>query len=496
MKHTNQIVGAILLLTTLMVPSAFSESNIKKPNVSGAFYSADPRQLSADVQKYISSAKTAEASGPIDIVIVPHAGYFYSGAVAGYGFKAVSGQKYNTIVVLAPSHYVGFDGIAVWSEGGFETPLGTVMVDEEFAGKLIKSSPKTDFNRNAFEREHALEVEIPFLQETFKSFKIVPVVMGQPAPETLKSFAQALKEIIGERKDVLIVVSTDLSHYHDDATARKMDQDAISAIEAMDIERIWQGHSRRTMEMCGFIPVVTSLLYAKLKGLDQVDVLKYANSADASGDRERVVGYSAILISGRQASPENNESALTKEQKVRLLNIARQSVESYVQTGKKYEFKETDPRLLTKEGAFVTIHKHGRLRGCIGHIIATGPLCYLVRDMAIASATQDPRFNPLTKEELKDIDVEVSVLSTPKVVKSADEIVLGKHGVIISQGAYHHGVFLPQVADETGWSKEEFMGQLCAQKAGLPSECWKDPKTKIEIFTADVFSEKDFFSEK
>ena len=155
------------------------------------------------------------------------------------------------------------------------------------------------------------------------------------------------------------------------------------------------------------------------------------------------------------------------------------------------DVKEADARLSWEEGAFVTLHKNGNLRGCIGNIIGRKPLYQTVRDMAISSATQDPRFPPVTSDELDDIDVEVSVLSKPKVIASVDEIELGVHGVIVSQGPFHSGVFLPQVAEETQWTKEEFLSHLCSQKANLPADCWKDQKTKIEIFTADVFSETD-----
>ena len=152
---------------------------------------------------------------------------------------------------------------------------------------------------------------------------------------------------------------------------------------------------------------------------------------------------------------------------------------------------EVDRRLTLNEGAFVTIHKGGQLRGCIGNIVTQKPLYLTVRDMAIAAATEDPRFPRVRPEELDQIDVEVSVLSLPRVIRDVDEIELGVHGVIVSKGPLHYGVFLPQVAEETNWTKEEFLSQLCAQKAHLPADAWKDPGTKMEVFTADVFSEKD-----
>lgn len=483
-------IKIIILLFIIMSPPAFGDSKIKSPNVSGMFYDAAPKQLSAQIDRFMTQAKVEPQERPQAIVIAPHAGYVYSGAVAAYGFKSVSHHKYTTIVILAPSHYFGFDGIAVWQEGGFQTPLGIVEVDQVFAKKLISANEKFYFEPRAFEQEHSLEVEIPFLQKTFQDFKIVAVIMGQPAFSTLKDFARSLNEMIGDRNDVLVVVSTDLSHYHDDATARKMDQKTIETIKALRAEELWRGcRLREEMEMCGFVPVTAALLYAKEKGLDHVEVLHYANSGDVSGDKDRVVGYTSIVIS--KGGQQKSDAALTLSQKKKLMDIAKQTIKTYVQTGKVLEVQETDPRLLQEDGAFVTIHKSGRLRGCIGHILGRGPLYRTVRDAAIASATQDPRFTAVTKEELDQLDVEVSVLSKPRVIQDVGEIQLGVHGVIVSRGEKHQGLFLPQVADGTGWTKEVFLSQLCAQKAGLPADAWKDPQTKIEIFTAEVFSEKD-----
>ncbi len=272
---------------------------IKEPNVSGQFYSADPKELRADIEKFMSAASNTPSPKHIDIIIAPHAGYIYSGPVAGYSFKAVSQTPYKTIVILAPSHFYGFDGISIWEKGGFKTPLGIADVDEEFTKKLMATNPNFYFDSKAFEREHSLEVEIPFLQKTFNDFKIVPIVFGQPSVQLLNDFAMSLKETIGDRKDVLIVVSTDLSHYHDDGFAREMDARTIGAIKELNAKQIWMENQKRTMEMCGFIPVVTAILYAQHKGLTDVELLNYGNSGDVTGDKSSVVGYSAIAIYGK-----------------------------------------------------------------------------------------------------------------------------------------------------------------------------------------------------
>ena len=476
---------------------SFADPNIKEPNVSGSFYSANPAQLSKEVDVFLKAAAAAPSSKKIDMVIVPHAGYVYSGPVAAYGYKTVSQNRYSTIIIIAPSHFFPFDGVSIWEAGAFKTPLGSVAVDEELAKKIISEHKEFYFDKSVFEREHSLEVQLPFLQEVFEDFKIVPILMGQPSFEVTESLADTLANVLKGREDVLIVISTDMSHYHDDTTARKMDHATIETIKKLDARRFWDLCTVRKLEMCGFVPVTTALLYAQKMGLTDINVLRYANSGDVTGEKDRVVGYTSITFSKGGKPPEENQeeqkgvAPLTQKQKRGLIDIAERTIVQYVVGGQILGVSEKDPRLLEHEGAFVTIHKNKALRGCIGNIVTDKPLYQTVRDMAIAAATQDPRFKPLTKEELSDIEVEISVLSKPERIKSIDEIQMGVHGVIVHQGPLHHGIFLPQVATETGWSKEEFLSQLCAQKAGLPPDAWKDPRTVIEIFSAQVFSEKD-----
>ncbi len=485
----NTYTTILFLIFSLLMPSpSFSEYKVKEPNVAGQFYPANKKELSAQLDDFFSQVQTTLSGKHINIIIVPHAGYIYSGGVAAYGYKAVSGASYKTIVILAPSHYYPFDGISVWTEGAFRTPLGDVSVDNGFAQELSSANAKFQFEPSVFEKEHSVEVEIPFLQKTFKDFKIVPVIMGQPSTQLLQEFATTLDKIVGTRDDVLIVVSSDMSHYHQDAAARAMDSHTLEAIKAMDVQQFYRECYKRSMEMCGFIPVTAALLYAKERGLDKVEVLKYANSGDVTGDKSSVVGYSATVIYSDESGM--SVSSLSKEQKRQLIDIAKTSINEYVKEGKMSSFKVTDPRLMEKEGAFVTIKNKGQLRGCIGNIIGTKPLSMLVREMAVAAATSDPRFPAVAKEELKDLEVEVSVLSKPQVVKDASAIKEGVHGVIVSHGEDHQGVFLPQVWESLS-TKEEFLSVLCTQKAGLPADCWKDPNTTIEVFTADFFSEKD-----
>lgn len=182
------------------------------------------------------------------------------------------------------------------------------------------------------------------------------------------------------------------------------------------------------------------------------------------------------------------ETILNAEQKKKLLKIARDTIVEYIKNKKIIGIKETDPILNQTMGAFVTLHENNQLRGCIGNIIGEKALYLTVQDMSIASSTEDPRFSPLTKEEIPLIHIEISVLSPLKKIKNSDEIILGKHGVLVKNNT-QGGVFLPQVANETGWTKEEFMNNLCAHKAGLPKDAWKKNQCEIYIFNAEVFGE-------
>jgi AmmeMemoRadiSam system protein A len=206
------------------------------------------------------------------------------------------------------------------------------------------------------------------------------------------------------------------------------------------------------------------------------------------------VGYmSAVFYESdkteKKVSSNSMDAPLNEEQQKVLIKLARDTIDLYLKSGQRIQFDSEDERFKVKQGAFVTLRKQGDLRGCIGHIIPMEALSDTIIDMAIASSTEDPRFRRVTPNEMKDIDIEISVLSIPRRVKSADEIEIGKHGVIVSRGM-RKGVFLPQVADETGWDKVTFLQHLCADKAGLPKDAWKDKDTEIDVFTAQVFEEK------
>ena len=474
-----------------MTPQAHADEFIKKPNVSGQFYPGSAAEVNAFMDEAFAKVGTVPQDKNVEVLISPHAGYVYSGWVAAYGYKAVATRKYSTIILIGPSHFHSYSGASIWPKGKFETPLGAVEIDEESAAQLMAADSDLKYSPDAFTPEHSIEVQLPFIQRDFPGAKIVPILMGNPDPSVCMRLAQAINGLVGSRKDILVLISTDLSHYHNDKVARPMDTDTLKAMVDKDVEGFWNGITAGKMEACGFTSVVTGLLYAKMRGLNGVELLRYANSGDATGDKSRVVGYSSVIFYNSSA-PDVKGSSLNSVQKKRLVEIARDTLDAFVQTGKKPDFKETDERLNKVQGAFVTLTKRGVLRGCIGNIIGDKALYLTVRDMAVAAASEDSRFPKVATDDLKDIELEVSVLSVPKkITNSQTDIQLGTHGVIVSRGMFNRGVFLPQVATETGWDLDRFMGELCSQKAGLPSDCWKDPKTTIEVFTAEVFNEKD-----
>lgn len=472
----------------LLTMSCFAE-DVKQPNVAGAFYPDNPVVLSEMIDKCLQDANPQTLEGEIFALISPHAGYDFSGSVAAYGYKLIKNRGYKTVVIIGPSHYSGFYGISVYPQGAFRTPLGDVFIDAEFTGKLIDATADIKFIPQAFQREHSVEVQIPFLQKALTAFKIVPIIMGQVDFGLCQELANRLVSLIGNRKDVLVIASTDMYHGYDYDEAEAIDRFTLSVLEEMNPQKLYNKISEGTAQFCGGNGVVVTMLTAKGLGHNKLKVLKYANSAQITNRKVKgvwTVGYTSCVIDREKGE----EAMLNKDQRKRLLGIARNSIDTYLKTGKKLELTEQDPVLNKKMGAFVTLHERGELRGCIGNLVGSQPLYLTVRDMAVEAAVGDPRFPPVKKEELKDIAIEISALSELERIADPLSIELGVHGVLVRRG-FNSGVFLPQVATETGWAKEEFLSNLCSHKAGLSADAWKDKATEIYVFTAEVFSEND-----
>jgi len=483
----------ILFLTACSVEQASNDmpKEIRPPAVAGQFYPAAAEEITEQINGYLKQASTPPVAGEIKAIIVPHAGYDFSGQVAAYAFKLLEGVKINTAVLIGNSHTAYFDGAAIDSSDVWQTPLGQVAVDKELADKLIKADSAIKYDASVHGQDHVLEVEIPFLQVVLAgNFKIVPIMLGNKADDSYKKLAKALKDNLGEND--VVVVSSDMSHYPKHEDANKIDRGALEKIKSGKVDELEKyvesvensGVANEQTVLCGIDAVKTLLELARLSGWDKIEVLKYLNSGDVSGigDKNRVVGYGAVAFAQIQTA-----GGLNREQRELLLTMAKETVESFVTTGQAPEFDVTDERLKQKQGAFVTLTKNGQLRGCIGQIVPTDePLWQVVREMAVAACSEDGRFNPVEKSELDELEYEVSVLSAPEAIDDWKKIELGKQGVIIRKGG-RSGVFLPQVATETGWTLEEFLGQLCSQKAGLSPSCYKDKDTEIQIFSAQVF---------
>lgn len=464
--------------------------NIKEPDVAGAFYPGDPVELSAMIDGFLSAANPEKKDGQIFGLICPHAGYGFSGQTAAFGYKLIQDKPYKTVVIIGVSHFYGFGGISVYPQGKFRTPLGDLEIDSEFAKKLLNREEGIVFDPEAFKNEHSVEVQLPFLQKVLSDFKIVPIITGDTSFSTYQKLAQLLKQEIASRQGVLVIASCDLYHGYDYQDAQKYDELTLSSIKNMDAEGIYNALRQGNLEFKDGFPAIILLMLAKDMGCKTVRVLSHTNSAVVTGKKIKgvwTVGYSSCALD--KEDKENN--MLNQAQRKKLLEIARGSLEEYLKTGKKMNLSEADPVLVKEMGAFVTLKENDELRGCIGNLIATGPLYLTVRDMAVEAAVGDPRFAAVELAELKKIEIEISVLSPMEKVDSADRIELGKHGVLVRKGM-QSGVFLPQVAAETGWNKEEFLSNLCLHKAGLAPDAWKDKSTEIYIFTAEVFSEKEY----
>lgn len=461
----------------------------RPPAVADAFYPADKAKLSALIDQYLSHVPEQKVSTEILALIVPHAGYIYSGQVAAYGYKLLQHKSFDTVILIGPSHHQYLNVASIYTAGTWETPLGKVPIDSALAKAIAHENILFTCSDQAHAKEHSLEVQLPFLQKVLKNFKILPILVSNPSSTNCALLAQAIIKHCDLNKKYLFIISTDMSHYYNEAQAKVMDRRTLDLLKQQDIAKLSSALDTGTCELCGGGAVLTALEIARLKEPAKIKILKYATSGDATGDQTRVVGYTSAVVYQEPAPVEKEKKMLNQAQQQELLKIARKTIETYIISHNVPDFKVTDLSLIEKRGVFVTLHKEHQLRGCIGYIMPIEPLYLAVSKMAVESATADPRFPPVTKEELAKLEIEISVLTVPERVKNLDDIILGTHGVIVRKGG-RGGVFLPQVATETGWSKEEFLTELCEQKAGLPAEAWKDPDTELYTFSAQVFQEK------
>ncbi len=454
---------------------------IRKPVWAGQFYEADPSRLSRVLELYITSEQTVPEGKEIVGLICPHAGYVYSGRVAGAAYALARSKKVETVVIIGPSHYYGFEGCSIYPKGGFETPLGIAEVDEKLAKEISRASG-FGFIPQAHQKEHSVEVQVPFIQKTWPSARIVPIVMGYQSSEAIEALSSALYKAL-KGKNVLVVVSTDMSHFLAREEANRVDRQTIELVKNLQLSALARKIERAENIMCGGGPLLALLQYAQKLGRAEVQEVMYSDSAAAGGPTHRVVGYFSALV---LSAGKSRLMEFTREEKQQLLALARQSIAHYLETGQLLEATPENPKFRQPAGAFVTLRIGDELRGCIGFVEPIFPLYQTIIQSAVYAATQDPRFPPLRKSELSRIKIEISVLGPLEPVEDVSEIEIGKHGLLIKQKG-RSGLLLPQVATEFGWDRSTFLVEVC-RKAGLPDKAWKQPGSLYK-FEAVVFEE-------
>ena len=516
----------LILLQVSLINTAFTqemvkeedimELKIRKPGGAGSWYPKDPEVLREVVSQYINDAPKADISGRIIMLISPHAGYVYSGPVAGNSFKQVEGNQYDTVVCIGLSHRVHINTASVFDGDIYQTPLGDIHIDRELVDTLLKSKDVFEYVEKAHDTgfgggEWSVENEVPFLQVALEpGFKMVEILLNNDNPDYLEKMGKTLADAI-RGKNFLIVVSTDMSHFPPVNEAKRVDGLALEAVETMDVPHMINTFNKLEREpvpnlsciFCGKAGVLAGIIASKHLGADKAKTLKY-DCSDADGTGRRAVGYGSVAIyqsngvnnkektkSSKASSDPNEPEPLTQTQRDFLLEIAHQSVEAAAKGEAIPAVDCDDPVLNVPRGAFVTLKKKGELRGCIGNFQPEFPLYMCILEMAKSAAVRDHRFPKVRPDELPDITVDITVFPPDPLRKISDisEIQIGKHGLYIKQG-FNRGTLLPQVATEYNMDVQTFLEHTC-RKAGLNKNAWKDKDTEIFVYPGEVFGETE-----
>ena len=482
MKMTR--AGYLATLACLLLGmSASAAAELRDQKVAGQFYPDEPKQLRELVEEFLAKEPEPSAAKP-RALIVPHAGYQYSGLIAAHAYRQLEGRQYHGVVVVGFTHRMQFPFASVDTAEAYRTPLGELPVDQE-AVAVLRTFPGFDYLPAAHEAgEHSLEVQLPFLQVAFDRVRIVPILMGTADPVVAGQVADGLAAL-ARLNDYLFIFTTDLSHYHPYSEAQRLDEAAVNAIlneTPQAVSRLFRGGE---VEACGQGPIQAALFLSARLGYLRKELLSYANSGDTAGMPERVVGYAAIAL---YDPPPPAGERLSDEAGRALVTAARQTLDARIggQPAAATDLSR-HAELSRARGLFVTLRKRGELRGCIGRIEPEGSLASLLPEVAMDAALRDHRFAPVTAAELPELAVEVSVLSPPAMVNAPGEIVAGRDGVILAHED-HRGLFLPQVWEETGWTRIEFLRELARQKAGLRPEAWE--RATLYVFQDQVFEEE------
>lgn len=453
----------------------------RAPAVEGRFYPESASALREAVARALADCPKREVAGPVRALIAPHAGYVYSAGVAATGYRLID-RSVRRVILLAPSHRHAFDGVSIPEVEAYRNCLGRMVLDPAAAALrrqvgFIRAVPE------AHRREHALEVQVPFLQVRLDGATLIPLVLGRCDPEAL---AAALAPLC--TPETLVVASSDLSHYHPYAEARQRDLAMVRAIVAMDGAAVAEG------EACGRLPILTVMALARRLGW-KPELLDYRNSGDTAGDRTRVVGYASVAFTEGAAS-RATDGPLSEAQRTFLLKLARSRITAKL-TGEAIRLAAPAglERLQQPGACFVTLTRDGSLRGCIGSLTARRPLLQDVADHAVNAAFRDHRFSPLTLPELPDIRIGISVLTAPVPLPydGPEELVArlrpGLHGVTVSDGD-RRATFLPQVWEQLP-DAVAFLSRLC-RKAGMETDRWRrQPWLQVSVYEVNAFGEPE-----
>jgi len=529
-----RVMGLALILSFFFFGSRASE-NVHKCSGAGFWFSRNPGELAKEVDTYMTKASSKQVQGHIIAMISPHAGYRYAGPVMGAGYRQLKGLRYKRVVILAFSHSAaGFGKISVLPVESYETPLGAIPVDKKLVDDLLKQKDVFTSIPPLHKQEHSDENQLPFLQRAFGNFSLVSLMVDQLDDATMNKAAEILAPYLDQ--DTLFIASTDLNHYgtgyeyapftslKGEALVKKIhehDQEALKHIAALDWQSFRSYIERTGATVCGKNPV--ELLLRVLKKKDQVSgqIMDYYTSSDKGGDyEERTCGYGSVIFTVADQKSEipvvKKEDAMKKEEQKQekkqtlipgeepdppilseaeqktLLTLSRDVLEGIT---KDHSFKpdlskyDLTPNLKQNSRLFVTLTEKGELRGCIGHVEAIMPIYQGVIDNTFSAAFRDSRFPPVRSSDVPDIRIEISINTPQRLIKDVNQIEIGKHGLIIEKG-FHRGLLLPQVPVEWKWDLDEFLKGIC-RKAGLPDGAWKDPDTKLYIYSSQVFHEPE-----
>ena len=401
--------------------------------------------------------------GSVIGLVCPHAGIIYSGPVAGATVSRI--RITDTVIIMGPNHTGLGKPFSIMTSGTWETPMGNVEIDTDLAEKLGGHSSYLEEDTGAHLREHSIEIQLPFLLHFKKNFKIVPIVLSHATGSVYREIGQEIAEVLGELgREIVILASSDMTHYESQKEAERKDNSAIDAIMNLDDEALLERIASQNITMCGYAPVVALISAAKAMGARKAELIRYQTSGETSGDFTSVVGYAGLIIPKPGMSP--------------LVKLAHEAIRTYIVEGRVMQAPAVlTPEMQEQAGVFVSIHKGGELRGCIGTF---GPTRKNVAEEiivnGISAATRDPRFSPVEECELKDLDISVDVLTEPEAISSKEQLNPKKYGAIVQRGA-RRGLLLP---DLEGVDTAEEQIDICRRKGDI------GPSEKVQLFRFEV----------